>query len=79
MCIEALWRLHESTNDRKIRLAVTKFDEYAMYWWDNAVNIHRDNNMAPILVWRDMKAEMQHRFVTPNYTGSLYDKLTNLK
>jgi hypothetical protein len=26
-----------------------------------------------------MKAEMRHRFVPPNYTWSLYDKLTNLK
>jgi hypothetical protein len=79
MRIEALWRLHVCTDDRKIRLAVSEFDEYAMFWWDNAVNIRRGNNMVPILTWRDMKAEMQHRFVSPNYTRYLYDKLTNLK
>jgi hypothetical protein len=32
--------------------------------------------MIPIVTWRDM---MRHRFVPPNYTWSLYDKLTNLK
>jgi hypothetical protein len=79
MCIEALWRLHECTDDKKNCLAVLEFDEYAMSWWDNAVNISRDNNVVPILTWRDMKAEMQHHFVPPNYTLSLYDKLTNLK
>jgi hypothetical protein len=79
MHIEALWRLHECTNDRKIRSAVSEFDEDAMSWWDNAVNIHHDNNMVPILTWREMKAEMQYRFVLPNYTRSHYDKLTNLK
>jgi hypothetical protein len=30
MHIEALWHLHECTNDRKIHLAVSEFDEYAM-------------------------------------------------
>jgi hypothetical protein len=35
--------------------------------------------MVPILTWHDMKAEMRHRFVPPNYTRSLYDKFTNLK
>jgi hypothetical protein len=79
MRIEALWHLHECTDVRKIRLAVLEFDEYAMSWWDNVVNIRHDNNMVPILTWHDMMAEMRHCFVPPNYTRSLYDKLTNLK
>jgi hypothetical protein len=33
MHIEALWRLHECTDDRKNRFAVLEFDEYAMSWW----------------------------------------------
>jgi hypothetical protein len=79
MRIEALWHLHECTNDRKNRLVVSEFDEYAMSWWANAVSLRRDNNIVPILTWRDMKAERRHRFVPPNYTWSLYDPLTNLK
>jgi hypothetical protein len=79
MRIEALWRLHERTDDRKIHLAVLEFDEYAMSSWVNSVNLHRDNNMVPIIAWRDLKAEMRHRFVPPNYAWSLYDKLTNPK
>jgi hypothetical protein len=79
MHIEALWHLHECTDDKKIHLAVSEFDEYAMSWLDNAVSLRRDNNMVPITTWHDMKAEMQHRFVPPNYTRSLYDKLTKLK
>jgi hypothetical protein len=75
MRIEALWCLHECTDDRKIRLVISEFVEYAMSWWDNAVSLHRDNNMIPIVTWRDMKVEMWHCFVPPNYTRSLYDKL----
>jgi hypothetical protein len=59
-------------------LGISEFDEYAMSWWDNVVILRRDNNMVPILTWRDMKVEMRHSFVPPNYTWSLYDKLTNL-
>jgi hypothetical protein len=64
MRIEALWRPHECTDVRKIHLAVSEFHEYAMSWWDNVVTLHRDNNMVPIVTWRDMKAEMRHRFCT---------------
>jgi hypothetical protein len=32
MRIEALWHLHECTDDRKICLAVSEIDEYAMSW-----------------------------------------------
>jgi hypothetical protein len=60
-------------------LAVSEFDAYAMSWWDNVVSLRRDNNMVPILTRDDMNAEMRHRFVLPNYTWSLYDKLTNLE
>jgi hypothetical protein len=79
MRIEALWHLHECTDDRKIRLAVSEFDEYAMSWWDNVVTIRHDNNTVPILTWHDMKVEMRHHFVPPSYTWSLYAKLTHLK
>jgi hypothetical protein len=79
MRIESLLRLHECTDDKKNCFVISEFDEYAMSWWDNAVSLHRDTNMVPILTWRDMKEEMRHCFVPTNYTRSLYDKLTNLK
>jgi hypothetical protein len=57
----------------------SEFDEYAMSWWDNAISLRRDNNMVLIIAWHDLKADMRHHFVPPNYTRYLYDKLTNLK
>jgi hypothetical protein len=33
--IETLWRLHDYTKDKKVRLASSKFDGYALRWWDN--------------------------------------------
>ncbi|XP_044947533.1 uncharacterized protein LOC123396757 [Hordeum vulgare subsp. vulgare] len=32
--MEKLWRLHDYTEDRKIKLASSEFDGYALRWWD---------------------------------------------
>jgi hypothetical protein len=32
--IEKLWRLHDYTEDRKIKLASSEFDGYPLRWWD---------------------------------------------
>jgi len=77
--MEQLWRLHDYTEDRKIKLASSEFDGYALLWWHGLVNARREANELPIRSWREMKEEMQHRFVPRNYRRSLYDKLQNLK
>ena len=77
--MEQLWRLNDYTEDRKIKLASSEFDGYALLWWDGLVSARREANDVPILSWREMKAEMRHRFVPRNYILSLYDKLQNLK
>jgi hypothetical protein len=33
--IETVWRLHAYTEDKKIKLASSEFDGYALRWWDN--------------------------------------------
>ena len=77
--MEQLWRLHDYTKVRKIKLASSEFDGYALLWWHGLVNARREANDLPIRSWREMKEEMQHRFVPRNYRRSLYDKLQNLK
>ena len=77
--IEKLWRLHDFTEDKKIKLAASEFDGYAMQWWDNLVEQRAREGMQPIITWRTMKQVMRDRFVPPNYVRSLYDKLQNLR
>ena len=77
--IEKLWRLHEYTEDRKIKLASSEFDGYALRWWDSIVCNREEDGDPPILTWRDMKQVMRDRFIPRNYIRSLYDKLTQLK
>jgi hypothetical protein len=33
--IETLWHLHAYTEDKKVKLASSEFDGYALRWWDN--------------------------------------------
>ena len=55
--MEKLWRLHDYTEERKIKLASSEFDGYALRWWDNLVQQQRDDNGVPVLTW----AEVQHQ------------------
>ncbi|KAK1677042.1 hypothetical protein QYE76_037890 [Lolium multiflorum] len=77
--IEKLWRLHNYTEDWKIKLASSEFDGYALRWWDGLVRAREEDGELPIITWRAMKAAMQARFVPTNYLRSIYDKLTLLR
>ncbi|KAK1617406.1 hypothetical protein QYE76_022923 [Lolium multiflorum] len=78
--IERLWRLHpDYTEDKKIKLASSEFDGYALRWWDALVQNREEDGELPIVTWRTMKAAMRARFVPTNYLRSVFDKLTQLK
>jgi hypothetical protein len=77
--VEKLWRMHEYTKDKKIKLASSEFDDYALIWWDNLVQSRIEDGYPPIVTWRAMKKELRACFVPRNYIRSLYDRLQNLK
>ncbi|KAK1646021.1 hypothetical protein QYE76_063826 [Lolium multiflorum] len=77
--IEKLWRLHNYTEDRKIKLASSEFDGYALRWWDRYVSAREEDGEPPIITWRAMKAAMTERFVPTNYLRNIIDKLTLLR
>ncbi|KAK1633161.1 hypothetical protein QYE76_007476 [Lolium multiflorum] len=78
--IEKLWSLHPHyTEDRKIKLASSEFDGYALHWWDAFVRNRDEDGEQPIRTWRAMKEAMTSRFVPTNYLRNIYDKLTLLR
>ncbi|KAK1687172.1 hypothetical protein QYE76_048020 [Lolium multiflorum] len=78
--IEKLWSLHPHyTEDRKIKLASSEFDGYALRWWDRFVHAREEDGEQPIITWRAMKAAMTERFVPTNYLRCIFDKLTLLR
>ncbi|KAK1684713.1 hypothetical protein QYE76_045561 [Lolium multiflorum] len=77
--IEKLWRLHNYIEDRKIKLASSEFDGYALRWWDRYVSAREEDGEPPIITWHAMKAAMTERFVPTNYLRNIFDKLTLLR
>ncbi|KAK1663459.1 hypothetical protein QYE76_051618 [Lolium multiflorum] len=64
---------------KKIKLASSEFNGYALCWWDGLVRAREEDGELPIITWRAMKAAMQSRFVPTNYLRTIYDKLTLLR
>ena len=77
--IEKLWRLFDYPEDKKVKLAASEFDGYALHWWDALVQHRREDNELPVMDWHEMKQIMKARFVPTNYLRSVFDKLTQLK
>src|SRR3954462_16015507 len=77
--MENLWCLHDYSEDKKIKIASSEFDGYALRWWESVLTDGRENDGQPILTWRDMKATMKARFVPTNYLRTVFDKLQQLK
>ncbi|KAK1695653.1 hypothetical protein QYE76_012350 [Lolium multiflorum] len=78
--IEKLWSLHPNySEDRKIKLASSEFDGYALRWWDSLVRNRDEDGAQPIRTWRAMKEVMTSRFVPTNYLQNIFDKLTLLR
>ncbi|KAK1685873.1 hypothetical protein QYE76_046721 [Lolium multiflorum] len=51
--IEKLWCLHEYTEDRKVKLASSEFDGYALRWWDGVTRTRQEDNELPDHFKRD--------------------------
>ncbi|KAK1629459.1 hypothetical protein QYE76_003774 [Lolium multiflorum] len=78
--IEKLWSLHPNySEDKKIELASSEFDGYALRWWDSLVRNLDEDGAQPIRTWRAMKEAMTSRFVPTNYMRNIFDKLTLLR
>src|SRR3954463_10267341 len=77
--MEKIWRLNDYSEDRKIKLASSEFDGYALRWWDSILTEIQETGGQPIRTWCDMKAIMKARFVPPHYLRTIYDKLQQLK
>ncbi|KAK1603493.1 hypothetical protein QYE76_008176, partial [Lolium multiflorum] len=54
--IEKLWSLHPNySEDKKIKLASSEFDGYALRWWDSLIRNRDEDGAQPIRTWRAMK------------------------
>ena len=76
--VEFIFECHNYSEEKKVKLAVIEFTDYAIIWWDQLVMNRRRNYERPIETWEEMKATMKRRFVPSHYYRDLYKKLQSL-
>jgi hypothetical protein len=76
--VELIFECHNYSEEKKVKLAVIEFTDFAIIWWDQLVMNRRRNHKRPIETWEEMKAIMMRRFVPSHYYRELYQKLPSL-
>jgi hypothetical protein len=69
---------HNYSEEKKVKLAVIEFTDYAIIWWDQLVTNRRRNTERPVETWGELKALMRRRFVPSRFYRDLYQRLQNL-
>ena len=75
MRVDKIFRMHDFSEDRKIKLASLEFEDYALMWWEKVQNDHGDNGQPPIITWDAMKREMRTRFVPVHFCRDVLTQL----
>ena len=76
--MEFIFECHNYSEEKKVKLAVIEFTDYAIIWWDQLVMNRRRNYERPIETWEEMKATMRKRFVPSHCYRDFYQKLQSL-
>ncbi|RVW19071.1 hypothetical protein CK203_087628 [Vitis vinifera] len=61
--VEFIFECHNYFEEKKVKLVVIEFTDYAIIWWDQLVMNRRRNYERPIETWEEMKATMRRRSV----------------
>ncbi|KAA3473478.1 KH domain-containing protein isoform X1 [Gossypium australe] len=56
--IELVFKCHNYSEAKKVKLVAIEFSDYAMIWWDQLTTSRRRNREWPISTWAEMKAIM---------------------
>uniref|UniRef100_A0A2N9I0N6 Reverse transcriptase n=1 Tax=Fagus sylvatica TaxID=28930 RepID=A0A2N9I0N6_FAGSY len=76
--VELIFECHNYSEEKKVKLIVIEFTDYAIIWWDQLVMNRRRNHERAIETWEEMRAIMRRRFVPSHYYRDLYQKLQSL-
>jgi hypothetical protein len=76
--VELIFECHNYFEEKKVKLTVIEFTDYAIIWWDQLVMNMRRNHERPIKTWEEMKAIMRRWFVPSHYYRDLNKKLQSL-
>ena len=76
--VDCIFDCHSYSKQKKVKLVIIEFTEYALIWWDQIVINRSRNGERPVQTWGEMKVLMRRRFVPNHYYRDLYLKLQGL-
>ena len=76
--VDRVFECHNYSEEKKVKLAVVEFTDYASVWWDQLVISRRRNGEHAVSTWNEMKVIMRKRFVPQHYYRELYNGLQRL-
>ena len=77
--MEMVFDCHNYSENKKVKLAIIGFLDYAIVWWDQLVLNKRRNRKPMVETWEEMKRVLRKRFVPTYYYRELCNKLQNLR
>jgi len=77
--VDLIFDCHNYSEEKKIKLAILEFVDYAIVWWDQLVLNRRRNGEPPVGSWAEMKRILRKRFVPSYFYRSIHQKLQSLK
>lgn len=75
LTVEQNFARHEFPEGKKVRVATSKFSEFASIWWSEYGRTHQNI----LRTWNALKRAMRHRFVPSYYSRDLLNKLQRLR
>ena len=73
--VEMIFDIHRYSEEKKVKLAVVEFTDYAMVWRERLVVERKRNRERPVSTWEELKIIMKKRYVPKHYYRELFNRL----
>ena len=73
--VEMIFDIHRYSEEKKAKLAVVEFTDYAMVWGERLVVERRRNRERLVNTWEELKTIMKKRYVPKHYYRELFNRL----
>ena len=76
--VEHVFDCHNYSEEKKVKLAVVEFIDYASIWWNQLVTSRCKNGERPISRWEEMKTVIRRKFVPSHYHKNFHKRVQTL-
>ena len=73
--VEMIFDIYRYLKEKKVKLVVLEFTDYAMVWGKRLVVERRRNRERPVRTWEELKTIMKKRYIPKHYYRELFNRL----